>query len=261
MTLSSFTVSRRVQGALVLLIAAMVSVSVISPIGVQVAQAGNTTTESVVTVAADGRFSIGDRSVLIGNPGDQPLMGDWNCDGVDTPGVYRAQTARAFFTNSTQGGGANASLYFGNPGDVALAGDFNGDGCDTIAVYRRATSTFYIRNSLTSGAANRTVMFGNPNDQPFVGDFDGDGEDTFGVYRSTGWVYFKNNFDSTAATEGFPFGNPGDRIFTEDLDGDGKDVVAVYRPSQGRIYMARTTGSIAVGKSRWIAKKRRTRVS
>jgi parallel beta-helix repeat protein len=250
MTLSRIAVSRRVQGALVVLIAAMVSVSVISPIGLHNAQAGNTTAESVVTVAADGRFSTGDRSILFGNPGDQPLMGDWNCDGVDTPGVYRARIARAFFTNSTQGGGTNASLYFGNPGDIALAGDFNGDGCDTIAVYRSATSTFYIRNSLTSGAANQAVMFGNPGDQPLVGDFDGDGRDTFGVYRSTGWVYFKNDFGPTTTTTSFPFGNPGDRAVAEDLDGDGKDVVAVYRPSQGRIYIARTADSIAVGKYR-----------
>lgn len=24
-----------------------------------------------------------------GNPGDYPFMGDWNCNGIDTPGLYR----------------------------------------------------------------------------------------------------------------------------------------------------------------------------
>jgi hypothetical protein len=24
-----------------------------------------------------------------GNPGDLPFAGDWDCDGVDTPGLYR----------------------------------------------------------------------------------------------------------------------------------------------------------------------------
>ena len=28
-------------------------------------------------------------SFYFGNPGDVPFMGDWDCDGVDTPGLYR----------------------------------------------------------------------------------------------------------------------------------------------------------------------------
>ncbi|HET6665103.1 MAG TPA: serine/threonine-protein kinase, partial [Acidimicrobiales bacterium] len=33
----------------------------------------------------------GDRQrIAIGEPGDQLVLGDWDCDGVDTPGLYRA---------------------------------------------------------------------------------------------------------------------------------------------------------------------------
>ncbi|MGH8872427.1 MAG: hypothetical protein ACRDWS_10670, partial [Acidimicrobiia bacterium] len=28
-------------------------------------------------------------SFFYGNPGDVPFVGDWNCDGIDTPGLYR----------------------------------------------------------------------------------------------------------------------------------------------------------------------------
>jgi parallel beta-helix repeat protein len=235
--------------------AALLAIAILSPIAPESASAGTGTQNSLVTSTYSGRFTIldpptGDATALFGNPGDQPLMGDWDCDGVDTPGVYRSSQARAFVTNTAGSGAARASLYLGNPGDTALAGDFNGDGCDTIAVYRSSTSTFYIRNSLNSGSADRVLVFGNPGDQPFVGDFDGDGVDSFGVYRSTGWVYHANRYTTALTTISYPFGNPGDQIFTEDLDGDGRDSVAAYRPAQGRVYIERTGESLAVGSVR-----------
>ena len=249
MTLVNRSLSRRVVSTL----AALVAVTILSPVNTSSATAASSA-ESIVTATSAGLFSVfdsptGDSSALFGNPGDQPLMGDWDCDGIDTPGVYRSGIARAFVTNSATNVAASASLYFGNPGDTALSGDFNGDGCDTIAVYRSATSTFYIRNSLNSGTANRAVTFGNPGDQPFVGDFDGDGVDTFGVYRPNGWVYHSNSNIPGSATTSYPFGNPGDRIFAEDLDGNGRDTVAAYRSSQGRVYVGRTGASLTVGKN------------
>ena len=39
-----------------------------------------------------------------GNPGDYPFVGDWDCDGVDTPGLYRQSDGFAYLRNSnTQG--------------------------------------------------------------------------------------------------------------------------------------------------------------
>ncbi|HHC07443.1 MAG TPA: hypothetical protein ENK55_01820, partial [Actinobacteria bacterium] len=39
-----------------------------------------------------------------GNPGDYPFMGDWDCDGVDTPGLYRRSDGYVYLRNSnTQG--------------------------------------------------------------------------------------------------------------------------------------------------------------
>ncbi|MCJ7781057.1 MAG: hypothetical protein MUQ27_09540, partial [Acidimicrobiia bacterium] len=35
----------------------------------------------------DGSTEVG--YFYFGNPGDYPMMGDWNCDGIDTPGLYR----------------------------------------------------------------------------------------------------------------------------------------------------------------------------
>ncbi|MGH9110879.1 MAG: serine/threonine-protein kinase [Acidimicrobiales bacterium] len=40
----------------------------------------------VLTIRVDGD----EQQIALGQPGDQVALGDWNCDGVDTPGLYRA---------------------------------------------------------------------------------------------------------------------------------------------------------------------------
>jgi len=224
----------------------------------QPASAAKPIEDLLVVATPDGRFTIlaatsqGTElgAAHFGDPGDQPLMGDWNCDGVATSGVYRTKTGQLFVGNSVYGGRTDATFYFGNPGDIALAGDFDGDGCDTVAVYRPGSSVFYVRDLLQAGAADRAVGFGNPGDQPFVGDFDGDGRDTFGVYRPNGRVYLSNAMKTSAADTTFVFGNPGDEVLAGDWNGDGIDSVAVYRPSTGRVYFRGTGTSIYVGQNR-----------
>jgi hypothetical protein len=63
-------------------------------------------------------------------------MGDWNCDGVQTPGLYRQSDGFVYLRNSNTQGVADITFFFGNPGDVPIAGDFNGNGCDTVSIYR-----------------------------------------------------------------------------------------------------------------------------
>ncbi len=54
-----------------------------------------------------------------GNPGDYPFMGDWNCDGFDTPGLYRQSDGYVYLRNSNTQGPADISFFFGNPGGCA----------------------------------------------------------------------------------------------------------------------------------------------
>jgi parallel beta-helix repeat protein len=239
----------------VLLLAAIMSITVLPSILASPAAAGGSDTDLLVLAESNGRFSIlatptpgaKQGSAAFGDPGDQYLMGDWNCDGVATPGVYRTTTGQIFLSNRTNGGRTDVSFYLGNPGDIALVGDYNGDRCDTIAVYRARSSTFYVRNTLTSGPADRTLAFGNPGDQPFAGDFNGNGRDTFGVYRSYGWVYIGNDLSASTAPISFPYGNPGDQIFAGDWNGDGTDTVAAYRSSSGHVFLGGTGSSLYVG--------------
>ena len=184
---------------------------------------------------------------LYGNPGDVPFMGDWNCVGVDTAGLFRPSDAFAYLRNFNNQGIADISFFFGNPSDIPLAGDFDGDGCDTLSVYRPSEQRFYIINALGAnngrlGAAEFSFVFGNPGDKPFVGDFDGDGVDTVGLHReSTGFVYFRNSLTTGIADNSFFFGNPGDRFVTGDWGMiDGTDTPGLFRPSNFTFYFRHT---------------------
>ncbi len=177
-----------------------------------------------------------------GNPGDVPLVGDWDCDEIETPGLYRQSDGFVYLRNSNTQGNADLEFYFGDPGDVPLAGDFNGDGCDTVSLYRRSEGRVYVINRLGDGsgglgAAEYAYYFGNPGDKAFVGDFGGNGTDTIGLHReSTGLVYFRNSNTQGIADFEFYFGDPGDRIIAADWSGDGVDTVGIYRPSVSRFY-------------------------
>ena len=178
-----------------------------------------------------------------GNPGDAPVMGDWDCDGIDTPGLYRRSDGYAYLRNSNTQGTADIRFFFGNPQDVPLAGDFDGDGCDTLAIYRPGEGRVYVINELGEndgglGAADYSYYFGDPGDKPFVADFDGDGVDTVGLHReSTGFVYYRNTNTQGVAENQFFYGDPGDRLFSGDWAGHGNDTVGLFRPADATAYL------------------------
>jgi SpoIID/LytB domain protein len=184
-----------------------------------------------------------------GNPGDFGFMGDWDCDGVDTPGLYRRSDGYAYLRNSNTQGVADIAFFFGNPGDLPIAGDFDGDGCDTLSIYRPAEGQFYIINKLGSGDqglgfAEYSYYFGNPGDAPFMGDWDGDGIDTPGLRRhSNGFVYLRHSNSQGFADIEYFYGDPGDIVFTGDWDNDGKDTLGLYRPANGSVYLRNTNST------------------
>jgi len=190
-------------------------------------------------------------SFYYGNPGDYPFMGDWDCDGIDTPGLYRQRDGYVYLRNSNTQGVADIRFFFGNPGDVPLAGDFDGDGCDTVSIYRPSEGRFYIINELGNGdlglgAAEFDYHFGDPGDKAFIGDFDGDGVDTIGLRReSTGLVYYRNSHSSGVADGQFAFGSPGDRVIAGDWgDADGVDTLGLFRP-EGETFSLYSTNPAA----------------
>ena len=205
--------------------------------------------DSVGMVDQDGQWWLidpvtgGRLSFVYGNPSDVPFAGDWDCDGVDTPGLYRRSTGQAFLRNSSSTGPAELTFMFGNPGDVPLAGDFDGDGCDTLSIYRPADAGVHVINELGRdggglGRADQSYRFGNPGDVPFAGDWDGDRIDTIGLRRhSDGFVYLTNEHAAGAADVSYFYGDPGDLPIAGDWDGDGFDSVGLHRPATATTYL------------------------
>ena len=197
---------------------------------------------------ATGRWTLRDggsgavTSFYYGDPGDTPIVGDWNCDGIETPGLYRRSDGHVYLRNSNTPGEADIRFFFGDPGDLPLAGDFDGDGCDSVSVYRPSTGRVFIINELGDegsglGAAPHSYVFGNPGDKPFVGDFNGDGVDSIGLHReSTGLVYYRNDHSQGVAEDQFIFGDPGDCLVAGDWTGNGTDSPSLLRPATATMY-------------------------
>ena len=81
-------------------------------------------------------------SFLFGNPGDQPVAGDWDADGVAEVGLYRTSTGFFYWRNALNTGIASGEMFFGDPGDRFVSGDWGSiDGVDTPAVFRPTGAT------------------------------------------------------------------------------------------------------------------------
>jgi len=203
-------------------------------------------------------------SFFYGNPGDTPFMGDWNCDGIDTPGLYRRSDGFVYLRDSNTQGVADIRYFFGNRSDLPIAGDFDGDGCDTVSLYRPSEGKVYVINRLGSGAsgvgaADLSYYFGNPGDKPFAGDFNGDGIDTIGLHReTTGLVYFRNTHTQGVADHQFLFGNPADLLVAGDWTGVGFSTPALFRPNGARFFLRHTNtqgvadNSFPMGNPGWL---------
>ncbi len=177
-----------------------------------------------------------------GDPGDLPLLGDWDCDGFDTVGMYRPSNGFVYVRNANGFGVADQEFFFGLAGDIPLVGDWDGDGCDTLAIYRRGR--VFVRNALGTGFADYDYVFGDPGDRPFSGDFDGDGRSTVGLYRqSTGYAYLRQSNTSGPADNEFFYGDPADRILIGDWDGDGAETVGIFRPSEAAYHLSDTNAT------------------
>jgi hypothetical protein len=111
-----------------------------------------------------------DFSFIFGNPGDKPVVGDWDGDGVDEVGLHRESTGFFYWRDTLSQGSADGVIFFGDPMDRIVAGDWGiVDGVDTPAVFRPANTTFYFRHSLTQGPADSQVTWGKPGWIPVAG--------------------------------------------------------------------------------------------
>jgi hypothetical protein len=155
--------------------------------------------------------------------GDRVVVGDWDGDGVKTPGIYRDGFWQLWnhFTPATTEYPPDVEQFFfgGLPGDVPLVGDWNGDGRDKPGIFR--AGKWLLRNSLSSGDPDNEFTFGGSSGEvPVVGDWDGDGITTVGLFQAGTWL-LRNSNESGRAELSFIFGQPGDIPIAADWDGSG----------------------------------------
>ncbi|MGH8952722.1 MAG: hypothetical protein ACRDX9_15045 [Acidimicrobiia bacterium] len=98
--------------------------------------------------------------LLFGNPGDKPVAGDWDGDGIDEVGLHRESTGFFYWRNTLDTGIASGEIFFGDPNDRIISGDWGlVDGSDTPAIFRPSNITFYFRHTLTQGVADSEFPF------------------------------------------------------------------------------------------------------
>ena len=186
---------------------------------------------SLTSGVAEASFGYGDAS-------DVPVVGDWNGDGVKTPGVFRYGT---WFLSNSFGGPADIVVSYGSPSDIPIVGHWGGPGADAIGVYRPSTGQFLLRNSSTSGVADVVITFGDPGEVPIVGDWDGNGTTTVGLFRNGQWL-LRNTNTSGVAEIVAGYGQPGDRPVVGDWNGDGTDTFGIVRNGSWFVSNSVTSG-------------------
>jgi hypothetical protein len=112
-----------------------------------------------------------------GRPGDLPVTGDWNNDGVADIGVFRPGTGEWFLDlngNRKWDGGTVDGLYkFGRNGDLPVTGDWNDDGVTEIGVFRPSTGEWRLdlngNDQWDGGTIDGLYKFGASGDLPISG--------------------------------------------------------------------------------------------
>ncbi len=116
-----------------------------------------------------------------GQPGDIPVIGDWNGDGTHTIGVVRGN--RWLLRNTNDAGNPDIDFTFGEPGDIPVVGDWNGDGVWGIGVRQNDSPWWSLRQTATGGPTELSFRFGKRHEIPVTGDWNGNGRTGIGVIR------------------------------------------------------------------------------
>lgn len=168
-----------------------------------------------------------------GLDGDQPVVGDWNGDGLDEIGVFRSgawwyldANADGTFTTGDQ------IANFGLSDDIPVVGRWTASATkDQIGVFR--DGDFYLDASgdgvwgagdiYLEDAAVAGVL-------PIIGDWDGDGVDNIGIHFGiTFELDTNNNGVLDPNDDSFQLGYTTDQPIVGDWNGDGADEVGLVR--------------------------------
>jgi uncharacterized protein (DUF2141 family) len=136
------------------------------------------------TATGRPRTDLIDHVFHYGTPGDVPVTGDWNGDGIRAIGVYRDGQWTLDLDGDGRFTDTDGRYAFGAANDLPVVGDFNGDGVDEIGVYRDGQWIIDTNGNRQIDAHDTVFALGQAGDTPVVGDWDGDGVDDPATYHS-----------------------------------------------------------------------------
>jgi hypothetical protein len=157
------------------------------------------------------------------------VMGDWNGDGVQTPGSFA--DGQWEWRNQVQRIGARAvGTTFGQAGDIPVTGDWNGDGRTDIGVVRGSEWILALDPVPADGPPPvwKDLTFGDGTGVPVTGDWNGDGIDGIGTFHDGTWT-LTDSVDTPTQTWTASYGAPGDVPVVGDWDGNGADGIGTLR--------------------------------
>jgi hypothetical protein len=169
----------------------------------------------------------------------QAIVGDWDGDGIATPGLYDAIAGRFLLRNSATQGFPHVNFRFGpfNSSWLPVVGDWDGDGEDSVGLYDRVAGRFVLAENPTQGTPVLRFRFGRQNVAwfPIAADWNASGRDGIGLYDPVGGRFYLR-FEPTAGASNrvIRFGPTGLRPLVGDWDGDGAAGIGLYNPAAGR---------------------------
>jgi len=142
--------------------------------------------------------------IEFGSVGEIPVVGDFNGDGIDEIGTFRAGQWKL---RHTLGGSPTFdTIQFGEAGDLPVVGDWNGDGTATLGVVRG--QVWILKEPHGPGSDDVQFSFGANGATPVVGDWDGDGVDGPGYVVGNTWTVRRDWWTTT--TKSYTFGHHND---------------------------------------------------
>ena len=173
-----------------------------------------------------------------GLPGDTPVTGDWDGNGVDNVGVVRqvpGDRLLHWYLDLDGDLTHDVQVRFGIAGDTPVTGDWNGDGIDDVGVVRQMSDGLLHWFFDTDGDPRheRKIRYGLPGDIPVPGDWNGDGRDDVGVVRRQNGFnhWYLDGLGNGGLTHDRHqiFGLATDTPVVGDWHNDGRDDVGVTR--------------------------------
>jgi hypothetical protein len=172
-------------------------------------------------------------SFMFGDGLSQPLVGDWDGDGVEGIGIYKD----GVFTlrNHASAASPESTFSFGSNqgGWLAIAGDWNGDGIDSIGLYKNGE--FVLSNDNLTEAYRFTLSGIQGGWHPVGGDWNGDGSDSVGIYKQGSWQLVDSVSSPSSQVLSYGPGQGGWYTLVSDWNDDGSDGIGLYKDGTWRL--------------------------